>query len=72
MTHQKQIYIPELKIEGTYIEEVGGGEDLITYPGEPFAVDLSIDDFASREEYHSTLISISRAVKKKLSNEASK
>ena len=70
MTHQKQIYIPQLKIDGTYIEEIGGGEDLTAYPGESFSVSLSMEDFASREEYHSIWIGISKAVKKKLSNEA--
>ena len=71
MTHQKQIYIPKLNIDGTYIEEIGGGADLTAYPGEAFSVSLSMEDFASREEYHTIWISISKAVKKKLSNEAS-
>jgi hypothetical protein len=65
----KQIYIPSLNVKGTYIEEIGGGKDKVIYPGKSLEVELTIDDFENAEEYHNTLIAITRAVKNKLTNE---
>jgi hypothetical protein len=67
----KQIYIPSLKVKGTYIEEIGGDKDRVLYPGQPFELELTQEDFESEEDYHNTWIAITRAVKKKLKNEAS-
>jgi hypothetical protein len=67
----KQIYIPSLKVKGTYIEEIGGENDRVLYPGKPFDLELSQEDFETEEDYHSTWIAVTRAVKKKLKNEAS-
>jgi hypothetical protein len=66
----KQIYIPSLRVRGTYIEELGGESDRVLYPGEAFELDLSEKDFENKEDYHSTWIAVTNAVKKKL-NEAS-
>jgi hypothetical protein len=64
----KQIYIPSLKIKGTYLEEIGGEKEKITYPGKSIEVELTAEDFLSEEDYHSAWIIITRAVQKKLSN----
>lgn len=63
----KQIYIPNLSIKGSFVEEIGGSDDRVVYPGEKFEIDLSADDFSNPEEYHTTWINITRAVKAKLS-----
>lgn len=65
----KQIYIPTLKVKGTYIEEIGGENDKVLYPGQTFELDLKQEDFESEEDYHNTWIAVTRAVKKKLKNE---
>jgi len=65
----KQIYIPTLKVKGTYIEEIGGENDKVLYPGKTFELDLKQEDFESEEDYHNTWIAVTRAVKKKLKNE---
>lgn len=65
----KQIYIPTLKVKGTYIEEIGGENDKVLYPGQTFEMDLKQEDFESEEDYHNTWIAVTRAVKKKLKNE---
>ncbi len=52
------------------MEEVGGAQDRIVYPGEEFELNLSANDFSDPEEYHTTWISITRAVKTKLSKNA--
>jgi len=67
----KQIYIPEISIRGSFMEEIGGVEDKVMYPGPFFDVALSADDFENAEEYHTTWISITRAVKTKLKKNAS-
>lgn len=67
----KQIYIPTLKVKGTYIEEIGGENDKVLYPGQTFELGLTQEDFESEEDYHNTWIAVTRAVKKKLKNEAS-
>jgi hypothetical protein len=66
----KQIYIPEISIKGSFMEEIGGVEDKVMYPGPTFDVSLSADDFANAEEYHTTWINITRAVKTKLTKNA--
>lgn len=63
----KQIYIPALNIKGTYVEELGSEAERIVYPGQTFDISLSAEDFENPEEYHTTWINITRAVKKKLS-----
>ena len=62
----KQIYIPEISIKGSFMEEIGSIEDKVMYPGSAFNVSLSADDFSNAEEYHTTWINITRAVKNKL------
>jgi hypothetical protein len=52
------------------MEEIGGVEDKVMYPGPTFDVSLSADDFANAEEYHTTWINITRAVKTKLTKNA--
>jgi len=74
-SENKQIYIPSVSIKGAFIEEVGGGPEKITYPGEVFETSLSSEDFDNLEDYHNTWINLTRAVKNKLSknaNESSK
>jgi hypothetical protein len=66
MSANKQIYIPAINIKGSFMEEIGGAEDKIVYPGVPFDVALSAEDFDNPEEYHTTWINITRAVKAKL------
>jgi hypothetical protein len=73
MATNKQIYIPIINIKGSYVEEIGGTEDRVVYPGTPFDIDLCMEDFENREEYHTTWINITRAVKTKLAkNEANR
>lgn len=67
----KQIYIPSLKVRGTYIEEIGGEHDKVLYPGQTFELELSQEDFENEEDYHTTWIAVTRAVKKRLKNEPS-
>lgn len=62
----KQVYIPALKIKGTFIEEVGQEGERTMYPGKEFTLDLAVDDFDSEEDYHTVWIAITKAVKKKL------
>jgi hypothetical protein len=62
----KQIYIPSLVVKGSYVEELGSQEDRIVYPGKKFDLSLSAEDFDSLEDYHTTWINITRAVKSKL------
>jgi hypothetical protein len=52
------------------MEEIGSTEDKVMYPGVPFDVTLSAEDFQNPEEYHTTWINITRAVKTKLSKNA--
>jgi hypothetical protein len=66
----KQVYIPNIKVKGSFVEEIGGEQDKIVYPGAEFQLDLSADDFSDPEEYHTTWISITRAVKTKLNKNA--
>jgi hypothetical protein len=66
----KQIYIPAISIKGSFVEEVGGADDKIMYPGPVFDISLSSEDFQDSEEYHTTWINITRAVKTKLSKDA--
>ena len=63
---KKQIYIPSLVVKGSYVEEIGSQEERIVYPGEKFDLSLSAEDFDSPEDYHTTWINITRAVKAKL------
>jgi hypothetical protein len=67
----KQIYIPTLKVKGTYIEEIGGAGDKVLYPGKSFELELAQEDFENEEDYHNTWIAITRAVKKRLKDETS-
>jgi hypothetical protein len=67
----KQIYIPALNVKGTYIEEIGGENDKVLYPGKVFELTLAQEDFETEEDYHNTWIAVTRAVKKKLKNETS-
>ena len=64
----KQIYIPELRITGSYVEEVGTDTDKIIYPGKSFDVTLTAEDFTNAEDYHTIWLALSKAVKNKLSN----
>jgi hypothetical protein len=66
----KQVYIPNILIKGSFVEEVGGAGDRVVYPGEEFELNLSANDFSDHEEYHTTWISITRAVKTKLNKNA--
>lgn len=66
----KQIYIPKINISGSFVEEIGGGVDRIMYPGAPFDMSLTAEDFNNAEEYHDTWINITRAVKAKLNKHA--
>ena len=63
----KQIYIPSITIKGSFMEEIGGGEDKVVYPGASFDLELGAEDFENSEDYHAAWISITRAVKAKLS-----
>ena len=62
--------MPAISIKGSFIEEIGSSEDRLIYPGEPFDLSLSADDFSNPEEYHATWINITRAVKAKLNKNA--
>lgn len=66
----KQIYIPAVQIKGSFVEEVGGADDRVVYPGVPFDISLTAEDFENPEEYHTTWINITRAVKSKLRKNA--
>jgi hypothetical protein len=68
--HSKQIYIPSLKIKGTYLEEIGGGTDKVMYPGKNIEVELGAEDFLSEEDYHNAWIIITKAVQKKIADGA--
>jgi hypothetical protein len=68
----KQVYIPNILIKGSFVEEVGGASDRIVYPGENFELSLSANDFSNPEEYHTVWISLTRAVKTKLTKDAIK
>jgi hypothetical protein len=70
MAANKQIYIPEIRIKGSFMEEIGSVEDKVMYPGQAFDVSLSADDFENAEEYHTAWISITKAVKTKLKKHA--
>jgi hypothetical protein len=70
MAANKQIYIPSINIKGAFMEEIGGADDKIAYPGESFDISLSLEDFLNSEEYHTTWINITRAVKAKLNKHA--
>jgi hypothetical protein len=67
----KQIYIPNLGISGNFIEELGSAGDRLIYPGKQFSVTLSEEDFENPEDYHTTWINITKAVKSKLEKNAS-
>jgi hypothetical protein len=67
----KQIYIPTLRVRGTYIEELGGADDLLLYPGKSFELELCEEDFENAEDYHTVWIAATQAVRKKLKNGAS-
>jgi hypothetical protein len=71
-SENKQVYIPSISIRGSFVEEIGGGLDKIVYPGEAFELDISANDFSDPEEYHTTWICITRAVKNKLNKNAVK
>jgi hypothetical protein len=62
----KQVYIPAIIVKGSYIEEIGGTQDKIVYPGKKFDLTISAEDFESIEDYHTTWINITRAVKAKI------
>jgi hypothetical protein len=66
MSSNKQIYIPSLVIKGSYVEEIGSAENRVVYPGEPFELTLSAEDFKNSEDYHTVWISLTKAVKEKL------
>lgn len=70
MSANKQIYIPAISIKGSYIEEIGGSGDRVVYPGGSFEISLSAEDFKDQEEYHTTWINITRAVKAKINKNA--
>ena len=72
MSANKQIYIPAINIKGSFMEEIGATEDKIVYPGPGFDINLSCEDFENPEEYHTTWINITRAVKAKLTKHAIK
>jgi hypothetical protein len=65
-TASKQIYIPSLRVDGSFVEEVGGTDDRVVYPGEAFTSTISAADFSDPEEYHTVWIAITRAVRNKL------
>ena len=67
----KQIYIPFVNIKGAFMEEIGNDKERIMYPGTSFDISLSAEDFSDPEEYHTTWINITRAVKTKLNKDAS-
>jgi hypothetical protein len=64
----KKIYIPDLKITGNYLEELGTQNNITVYPGESFELSLNSQDFENNEEYHTVWIALTKAVQKKLSN----
>lgn len=66
MSANKQIYIPALKIKGSFIEEIGNSENRVVYPGSGFEITLSAEDFENPEDYHTTWINITKAVKAKI------
>jgi hypothetical protein len=70
MQANKQIYIPTIKVSGSFMEEIGSSDDRIFYPGEDFSTELKPEDFKDVEEYHSVWIILTRAVKLKLANHA--
>jgi hypothetical protein len=72
MAANKQIFIPAINIKGSFMEEIGGAEDKIAYPGESFDISLSLEDFQNPEEYHTTWNNKPRAVKTKLLRNAAK
>lgn len=65
----KQVYIPELHIKGSFIEELGSEVDKLIYPGGPFEMTLTAEDFDDQEAYHSTWIAVTKAVKNKLAKQ---
>jgi hypothetical protein len=62
----KQIYIPQVSIEASIIEEVGGGADRVVYPGESKSLVLRESDFENKEEYHTAWIILTRAAQRKI------
>ena len=68
MADPKQVFIPSIKITGTYLEELGAEGDRILYPGGAFDITLTSEDFENPEDYHAVWIAITKAVKKKLQN----
>ena len=62
----KQVYIPKINLTGTYIEELGTATDKICYPGSTFSVEICLEDFEDKEEYHTAWIAITKAAQKKL------
>jgi hypothetical protein len=66
----KQIYIPEVNVKGSFMEELGATDDKIIYPGKGFSVTLSVEDFENSEDYHTAWIILTRAVKAKLAKNA--
>jgi hypothetical protein len=68
----KKIYIPALNISGAYIEEIGTTEEKTLYPGEPFEISITKEDFDDLEEYHAVWITLTKAVQRKLKNAGDK
>jgi hypothetical protein len=64
----KKVYIPNLNVCGTFIEEIGTETDKTLYPGTSFEICLSQEDFENSEEYHTVWISLTKAAQKKLNN----
>jgi hypothetical protein len=63
----KQIYIPEVSFKAAYIEEIGGGDDRVVYPGMTVELTLNESDFENKGDYHQVWILLTRAAQKKLS-----
>jgi hypothetical protein len=64
----KKIYIPELKVRGNFLEELGTSSENTLYPGDFFEVSLAKDDFENEEDYHTVWINLTKAAQKKLQN----
>lgn len=62
----KQVYIPNLTVSGTFVEEIGSAEDKVCYPGSLFSVDICLEDFDDPEDYHRVWIALTKATQKKL------
>jgi hypothetical protein len=68
MSLNKQIYIPSITVKGSFVEEIGSEDNKVVYPGKPFELSLSAEDFKNIEDYHTVWIHITKTVKDKLNS----